>query len=258
MATELIHADTFWKSWAWVEKNRKPLMWVGGGVLGLGLVIGFVVTMHNQKEANAGEALSKIEVAQFRTPLDAAAAEGYLQVAAKYPRSAAGARALLLAAGNLFAAGNYEQARAQFDRFIRERRDPRLMGEAELGAAACLDALGKTNEAVTAYTALVDRRPGDHVLLSAKVALGRLLLAQGKPERAFTLLQDVERTSPYSILGSEAATLLDDLRTRYPNLAKPAVAAPAASTKPVLTPSKSGPGTATARTNPPAAPASKK
>jgi TolA-binding protein len=152
-------------------------------------------------------------------------ANAYLKVAATYPDSRAGARALLLAGGALFVEGKYPEAKAQFDRFKRDYSTSPYMGEALLGIASCLDAEGKTSEAAAAYKDLIDHHPVDQVLPQARFALGRLYEAQNKPELARNMFEEVERNNPYGSLGSEAGMRLEELKLKYPSLAAPIVPA---------------------------------
>jgi len=92
------------------------------------------------------------------------------------------------------------------------------MGEALLGAAACMDALGKTNEALTAYTDLVRQHPGENVTSQARFALGRLYEARNDPEKARAQFEEVARGNPYGSLGSEAGMRLEELNQKYPKL----------------------------------------
>ena len=154
-------------------------------------------------------------------------AEAYLKVAAEYPKSRAGARALLVAAGSLFVNGKYEEAKAQFERFRREYWTALSSGEALLGMAACLDAQGKARDAITAYKDLIDHHQGDVVLPQARFALARLYEAQNEPEQARNLFEEVERNDPYGSLGSEAGMRLEELKLKYQKLVAPPAPTPA-------------------------------
>jgi TolA-binding protein len=147
-------------------------------------------------------------------------------VAAAYPKSSAGARAVLLAGGTLFVDGKYDQAKAQFEKFVREYRDTTFMGEALLGIGACLDAQNKTDEAIRAYKDLTEHHSGDPSVPQAKFALARLYEGQGKPELARTLFEDVARSEPYSSLGSESGMRLEELKLKHPELFAPSPTAP--------------------------------
>jgi len=218
MPTEVAELPLSHKLWAWFETNRKQAIWGMVIIVVLGLIIWFVSWQQGQKEMNASEALSKLSLVTAGTEAhpDAAA---YLKVAASYPKSSAGARALLLAGGSYFVERKYPEAKAQFDRFTREHRDSPFMGQALLGVAACLDVQGKTNEAVMAYKDLVDHHPGESVIPQAKFALARLYEGQGKLEISRNLYEELNRSDPYGSLGSEAGMRLEELMAKNPNLA---------------------------------------
>ncbi len=210
--------------WAWFETNKKPTV-VGIGLAAVaGLVIWFVLWHQEQQRIEAGNALSDVAVGtsgqRTETP------EAYLKVAAAFPKSDAGAQALLLAAGSLFTDGKYTEAQVQFEKFTREYRESPFLGQALLGLAACQEAEGKTEQALNSYKELVTRHPNDSVITQAKFALGRLYEAQGKPELARDMFEQVERANPYGALGSESGMRLEDLNATYP---KPVVAPTASS-----------------------------
>lgn len=213
------------KALAWFEANKKQTLWGAGVLLVVGTIIAFSLYRQNEAEIAASEALSSVAMPQAsgaRTDT----VEGYLKVAATHPRSKAGARALLLAAGGLFVDGKYDEAKTQFERFRREYSDSLFMGEALLGIAACLDAQGKTRDAMAAYKDLMDHRPGDSNVPQAKFALARLHQAQNEPEQARNLFEDVERSQPYGSLGDEARMQLEELKTKFPKLLAPVTPMP--------------------------------
>ena len=216
------------KTWAWLEANKKQTLWGAGGLLVLGVIVAFFLYRQNEAEVAASEALSNVSVPQMTGAGSRGdIAEAYLKVAATHPKSGAGARALLLAAGSFFVEAKYAEALTQFERFRREHSDSPFMGEALLGIAACLDAQGgKAREAIAAYKDLIDHHPGNVVLPQAKFALARLHEAQNEPEQARNLFEEVERTDPYGSLGDEARMRLEELKTKYPKLLAPATPTP--------------------------------
>ena len=223
MSSEVAELPLSHKLWSWFETNKKQVIWGSTAVAVVGLIVWFVAWQRGEKEVNASEALSKVSSSAATTPGARPDAAAYLKVAASYPKSSAGARALLLAGGTYFVDGKYPEAKAQFQRFTSEHRDSPFMGQALLGIAASLDAQGKTNEAVVAYKDLVDHHPGESVLPQAKFALARLYEAQGKLEIARSLYEELNRTDPYGSLGSEAGMRLEELFAKNPALAiKPA------------------------------------
>jgi TolA-binding protein len=221
MESEVAQLPLWQKAWAWFEANKRQTLWSAGGLVVVGLVIAFFMYRQNETDVAASEALSGVAMPQLSGVPRGDMADAYLKVAATYPNTPAGARAILLAAGSLFVEGKYPEAKTQFERFTREHRDSPFLGEALLGVAACLDAQGKSSEAITAYKDLIDRHSGDPVLPQARFALARLYEAQNKPEQARNLFEEVERSNPYGSLGSEAGMRLEELKIKYPNLAAP-------------------------------------
>jgi predicted negative regulator of RcsB-dependent stress response len=222
------------KLWAWFEANRKPAAFVAVLLALAGLIIWFLIWRHDQTELAASYALTDVTVspAAAEQPRQDQA-DAYLKIAAEYPRSGAGTRALLLAAGSFFNQGKYSEAQAQFERFTREHRDSPYLGQAALGIATCLDAQGKTDQALTAYKDLIARHPNESFIPQAKFALARLYIAQNKPELARDLYEDVERTDQF--FGPEAGMQLEDLKTKYPQIFPPP-AAPKAASAPTMLP----------------------
>ena len=245
MESEAAQIPLWQQAWAWFEANKKQALWGAGALVAVGLIVAFVIYRRNEAEITAGEALSNVPLPQMSGAAQGNLAEAYLKVAATYPNSRAGARALLAAAGTLFTEGKYAEAKTQFDRFTREHSDSPFLGEALLGVAACLDAQGNADAAITAYKDLVDHHPLDQVLPQARFALGRLYEATNKPELARNMYEDVARNNPYGSLGSEAGMRLEELKLKYPGLAAPIVA-PA--------PVQSSPGLGPPKTPSPAAP----
>jgi tetratricopeptide (TPR) repeat protein len=211
----------------WIGKNRTQALTGATIVVALVLIVGFYLWYKGEKETNASEALTSVSLPTGPAPRTDAA-DAYLKVAAAYPSSSAAARAVLLAGATYFTEGKYDQAKAQFEKFVRDYREPTFMGEALLGIAASLDAQNKTDEAIRAYKDLTEHHSGDPAVPQAKFALARLYEAQGKPEIARTLFEDVARSEPYGSLGSEAGMRLEELKLKHPELfaAPPAAMTP--------------------------------
>lgn len=208
------------KLWAWFEENKKAVIYGSAGVVLVGLVVWFFIWQKEEKEAAAGEALARVALDQSNPAAPHTdSAEAYLKVSAQYPNSAAGARALLLAAGNLFAEGKYPEAKTQFDKFVREYHSSPLLVQGLLGVAACLEAQGKASDAISIYKDLVEHHPNDPAAPQAKFALARLYEGDKKFEQARGLFEEVERADPYGSLGSEAGMRLEELYAKHPELA---------------------------------------
>jgi tetratricopeptide (TPR) repeat protein len=237
METEVAQLPLWQKAWAWFEANKRQTLYGAVGLAVVVLVVAFFLYHQQQADVAAGEALSNVALSQMTGGSRGDAADAYLKVAAAYPNSRAGARALLLAAGGLFTEGKYAEALTQFQRFGKEYNDSPFRSEALLGIAACLDAQGKASEAIAAYKDLIDRHPADQVLPQARFALGRLYEAQNQPELARNMFEEVERISPYSSMGREAGMRVEELMVKYPNLATPIVP-PATNAAPLQSPKR--------------------
>src|SRR5208283_1513071 len=102
MESDAVQLPISHKAWAWFDANKKQTLWGAGGVVVVGVIVAFFLYRQNEAEIVASEALSSVSVPQQTgTGNRADAAAAYLKVAATYPNSTAGARALLLAAGSL-------------------------------------------------------------------------------------------------------------------------------------------------------------
>jgi tetratricopeptide (TPR) repeat protein len=219
MATDVTDSVSFYTLWAWYEAHRKQVNVGAAVVVTAGLIAWFVLWRQEENAAQAGEAFSSVAVTQLSSANAPQVPEAYLKVAATYPASNAGAHALLLAAAGYFDEGKYPEAQAQFERFRREYHDNPLSGEALLGIAACLDAQGKTSEAINAYRDLVEHHPNDAAVLpQARFALGRLYEAQNQPQLARGYFEEAARTDSYGSIGSEAGMRLEELKIKYPQL----------------------------------------
>ena len=226
MESEVVQLPFAERAWLWFDTYKRQVA-IGAVVAVIaGLVIWFIVWQHEQKQVDAGNAVTQVATAQLEGhSAPAQAADAYLKVAQTYANSIPGSRALLLAAGSLFTEGKFPEAQAQFERFIHEYQGSPFMGEALLGVATCLDAENKTDEAAKAYNDLITRHSTESFIPQVKFALARIYEKQNKPELARDLYQEVERSSPFSSLGNEAGVRMEELIQRNPKLA-PAPAAP--------------------------------
>jgi predicted negative regulator of RcsB-dependent stress response len=207
----------------WLDKNWKQLASGAAVVIVIGIIVAYFIWRKGENEVAAGTALTTVLTANGAQ--GAASAPALLKVADDHAGTAAGARALLGAAGMMFAEGKAAEAQTQFQRFLSEYSENPLAAEAKLGVAACLESQGKTNEAVTAYKDIVDRQSAGNTALPAKFSLARLYESQGKLEVARDLYRDLAQ-NPSSLTGSEAAGRLSEMFRQHPELvpAAPALA----------------------------------
>lgn len=214
MESDVTQSELLYKLYAWGDKNKKFLLGVLVALVIVGIGVAFWFSHQNEEQTDANNALSKLTTQETPTAPEPTP-EALLGVAGNYAGTAAAQRALLLAAGGLFDAGKYDEAQAQFRKFVQDYSDSPFAAQAALGLAACMDAENKTNDAVTAYQGVADHYAQQNVAASAKMALARLMVAQGKFSDARNYLQEVARTYP-APTGSEAAEQLQELDAAHP------------------------------------------
>ncbi len=220
MQGHVTESATLLKLWAWFEANKKQAALGAMAVAIVGLIAWYAIWHGQMERVKAGQALSEVFVPQAMShgvtaPTEA---QNYLKVASEYPKFQAGGQARLLAGANLFMQGRYDEARTQFEQFLRTNPDNTLRSQAMFGLAACLDAQGKTNDAVMAYKNLIDRFPAENVVPQARFALARLYQAQNQPAMALPLYEQLARSDPYGAMGSEAGMRYEEIIRAHPEL----------------------------------------
>ena len=204
------HSVQLYRVLNWLEENWRRAAVITCGIIVVGIVVAYFLWQGKEQERKASHALSGLLARG-----DTVSAEALLQVADAQAGTQAGSRALLLAAGRLFADGKHAEAQAQFEKFLQSDPEPSLTAEARLGLAACKEALGDTQAAVAGYKAIADNPASGNVLPQARFALARLYSAQGEIELArsqYELLA-AERGSS---LASEAMARLNELPAAEP------------------------------------------
>jgi len=221
---------------AWLDKNKKRVGLIAGGVLAALALIAGIVYYQSQKEGWASEALSNVRKPFNPTaPVPTDLPQAYLKVARDYEGTKAAGRALLEAGSLLYTQGSFTNAEAQYKRFLNEYPDSPFLAQGMLGLASTLDAEGKTTEALAKYEDLLRRFPKDSVVDETKLAMARLYEKQNLAE-AYKLYNELVATGGQTGIGSEAGIRLADLLEKYPDLAK--TNAPPA---PTMTPSRPPP-----------------
>jgi predicted negative regulator of RcsB-dependent stress response len=217
MESDVTQSALFYKLWAWGDKNRKQLLYGVVALVVLLIAIAFWLAHQNETQNDANDALSKLTSRQTSSSTPAASPDSLLKVASDYAGTEAAQRALLLAATDLFAAGKYDEAQTQFQKFLQQYAGSPLAAQAALGMAASYDAQNKTNDAVTAYQGVVDRYQTQNVAPQARLALARLQAAQGKVKEARNNLEELSRSNPGTIT-SQAGLMLQELNAAHPEL----------------------------------------
>ena len=245
-------ADTFYKFMAWLQANQKRLL-IGVAVVAvLGLVAGFMAWKKGQDVADANARLFDLPVASSpNAPVIAPAPSSFLNIASEYPDTSAGDYALLLGAESLFIDGNYPEAQQHFSKYIDDHPDNPLAAQAKVGVAACLEAEGKTSDAIRQYQEIVSAYPSEVSVTSpAKLTLARLYEQENRPDQALAYYSELAQTqNPYDPWAAEARDRGMLLLAKHPELRRTEqTPAPAPFSVPT-------PGNPTPSAPPPAAPA---
>ncbi len=206
----------FLKSWSWIEANIKQVL------LGLGVVVVAIALVsyyfwrQNQLEIDAGQALTQVIVSAPSNTEANQLIDAYSKIAADYPGTQSGQRALVLGATALFEGGKYPEAQAQFQKYLDTCPDGAFAASAALGVATSLEAQGKNDLAASAYQRVVSAFSDPNAVDIAKFALAKIDEQRGKLAEAETLFQDVARNNPNTPLGSEAAFRAYQLKSKSP------------------------------------------
>ena len=205
---------------AWLEFNRKLLIWACAGGLAL-VVAGYVYLWSRQvAEVHANEALLALRP---RTAVDEsqqpAAAADFLRFAEEHRSSSAAERALLLAAGELYRDGRYPEAQSAFQKALERNRRGPLAPTAALGVAASLDAQDQVDAALAAYQAVVADFPDTPASARARFALALLHESRNQPEQALKIYDELAAARKLGRASMEASVKREALLKQHPELA---------------------------------------
>ena len=206
------------KLWPWFEANLKRISYVAGAIVILVFFYFYYSYSQKQKEMSAGLALSQVIFSNGGSQQ----ADAYLKIAADYPGTTAGQRALMEGAAALFVTGKFPEAQAQFQKFLDTFPDNLFTPEALLGLAASLSAQGKTDLAIGAYQKAAAQTADLTVAANAKFAIARSYDAQGKIAEAMKLYEEIARAYSNTSMGNEAGLRAMELKKKLPAAAKPA------------------------------------
>ena len=139
----------------------------------------------NQTEIDAGRAVTQMMISVAPNSDMTQLANAYLKVAADYPGTQSGGRALVLGATALFESGKYPEAQAQFQKYLDTYHDSAFAAPAALGMAVSLEAEGKTDAAANAYQRVINGYSDPNAVDSAKFALAKIdeQQRQARPRR---------------------------------------------------------------------------
>lgn len=226
-------AEMLIKLWPWLEANRNRLI---AGAAAIFVVICIYYYMGSQREENeraAGVALTQL---MMSPPAGVNPADALAKLATKYAGTVAAQRAQLQAAATHFAAGQYPDAQAMFEKFVTENGSSALVPTAQLGIGASLEAQGKLDQAASLYQKVASTYGSTPSALPALCGLGRIAEAQGKLKEA------VERYDAAARMGNMGGTLSQEASMRVAEL-RPKLAAMTPATAPAAAPAAPAPFT---------------
>lgn len=206
----------------WFEVNRKAIV-VGIGVV-CAVVVGLLVVRAQQRSRASQATQALLQLTPPSGPGERPAAVDpakLLAMASQYSGTPASQQALLLAAGQLFANGQYAESQKQFAEFEAQHPDSGFVGVALLGVAAALEAQGKSTEAIAAYDRAIVSSGSDAYAAQARLAKARMLAAS-QPAQALTLFDEVMSGPAAGALGNQALQGRSELLSKHPELAQTA------------------------------------
>jgi predicted negative regulator of RcsB-dependent stress response len=226
MQTQDAPAEIIFKLWPWLEANKNRLIAAGAAALVLWGIYYFITSQHEQREVDAGQALTMLLVNPDANASSGQIADAFAKLAAQYPGTAAGQRAQLQAGAAMFNAGKYPDAQAQFQKYLEAGSGGTLAATAQLGVAASLEAQNKLDLAISAYQKVMSVYSGSSSVLPAEFALGRIAEQQNKLTEAVSHYETVARASQGGSLAQEAMMRASEIKTKLAAAApKPAAAA---------------------------------
>lgn len=202
---------------AWVEIHRQKLLLGAAAVL---VVVGSIYLWRHfraEREAAANTALLELGRRTGEAEAEPKAAD-YLKVAEQHASTEAAVRARLLAAGALFADGQFAEARAEFER-VAAVTSGTLLAQAAFGIAASLDGAGQTDAAVAKYQEVISQFPAESVAGLARLKLSGIQEARNQPEAALRLYDEILRDREPGAFAQQANQGREDLLRRHPELA---------------------------------------
>lgn len=190
---------------SWLEQNRLALLI---GVLVLVAVASGAAFVWERRAARdaAAEALF----------FDAKTSDAWKAIADQHAGTSSAPLALLQLARQAREDGKLDDSLAALDRYLKEYPKHSFRGAAEFSRAMVLEALGRGDEARSAYEAIRTARPDHTMKGAASVALARMLIAKGDTTVARQVLSDFVATQRESGFTAEANRLLRSLPSSSP------------------------------------------
>ena len=211
---------------AWYEVNKRSVF---GGIALMVVVIGGVIVQRHLRETKVRDATTALlAVVQPGRGEDARPdVARLLGVAQQHAGAPAAVHATLLAGRELFAAGKFAEARAQFDKASNERS---VLGAIALyGVATCIDAEKGGAEALAAYQSVISHPAAALVAGSARLGKARVHESLNQHREALALYDELVKDKDREVAG-DASRLRAALLKAHPELAPTPVPAAASLT----------------------------
>lgn len=206
----------------WLETNKKRVGTIALAAAVVATAVGLWAWRNSQQEAEAEVALSAMKLSSSpNEPATSEVAEQLARIANEYPKTTAGAKALLRSATAYFDAGNFPKAGEQFDRFLRTYAESSYVPQAVFGVAASLDAQGKGAEAIAKYNDFLKSYGSDPASERARLALARLYEQNNQASQAFEILSKSANPQAGQMASPEVQQRLSELLTKHPSLMPP-------------------------------------
>jgi len=219
MNSEATQSDKSLAFLAWLEVNKKRIVFAAVAILVAGIVLYLYNYFAAEKEA-AGTAaileLNKPAMGNAR-PTPPTASE-YFGVAERFAGTKAAERAALLGASALFSEKKFSEAKTKFDDFAAKYPNSAFLASAAFGSAAALDGQNQLEPALSAYQQVVTRFAGDPVATQAKLAIAIIYEAKKQPDLALKMYDEIMKDNNAMFWRREVATLQGHLLVEHPEL----------------------------------------
>ena len=178
-------------------------MLIGVGILAATLAILVSKGCAHQKTEKLARAEELLISAQYPQQLE--------DVVNRYSSTPAAPVALLNLAKTSFNDGDYFQARAQYDRFLKKYKKHELSPIADFGLASCSEADGDFDGAIEQFAAFIEAQAGHYLQPLAVIGLARSMEQAGRLDDARILLEDFLTENSASQWAAQAEELLQRL-----------------------------------------------
>ena len=200
----------------WFQENFRQVTIV---VVALAIaLLAMFVSKENAKEADiaANAALLELDLGMGASATNAATADEFIAVSEQHSGTAAAKASLLLAGRAYFKDGDYDSAKATFDRYLAEDPNGPFAAGAAFGAAACLEAKDQLKEAQSAYEQVGAQYKADPVASQARFAAARMLQAQGMAEQAALAFDELSKSATSQYWAGQASTRREQIYKENP------------------------------------------